>query len=100
MPARPFCKIALRSRSRFLRCRSAAFSLLCRWLGDSFSRERFAEDIGMVGRVFWGAEGCNAGSMDTVGKSIYCEWPGGDQPRGQLMIRTITDTVLFGSFSD
>jgi hypothetical protein len=68
MPARPFCKLALRSRSRFLLCRSAAFSLLCRWLGDSFSRERFAKDVGIVivERVFWGVEGCNAGSMDTV----------------------------------
>jgi hypothetical protein len=66
MPARPFCKLALRSRSRFRLCRSAAFSRLCRWLGDSFSRERFAEDMGMVGRVFWGVAGCNAGSMDTV----------------------------------
>jgi hypothetical protein len=70
MPARPFCKLALRSRSRFRLCRSAAFSRLCRWLGDSFSRERFAEDVGMVGRVFWGFEGCNAGSMDTVARQF------------------------------
>ena len=81
MPARPFCKVALRSRSRFLLCRSAAFSLLCRWLGDSFSRERFAEDVDMVGRVFCGVAGCNAGSMDTVGKVnlFFFEW-GGQRP--------------------
>ena len=38
---------ARRSRSRFLRCRSAAFSRLCRWLSVSFSRgPRFRDDCG------------------------------------------------------
>jgi hypothetical protein len=49
----------------------------------------------MVGRVFWGAEGCNAGSMFS-GKTIYWE---GDRPEALLTVRSNT-TLCFGSFSD
>src|SRR6266404_7843238 len=70
-PTRPFCR-ELRSRSRFRLCRSAAFCLLCRWLGDSFSRDRFPEEVGIVGSAFWGVEGCNAGSI-RGSKEIYWE---------------------------
>lgn len=39
---------AWRSRSRFRRCLSAAFSRLFRWLSVSFSRERLRDDGGVA----------------------------------------------------
>lgn len=48
----------------------------------------------MVGRVFWGAEGCNAGSMSS-GKTIY--W-GGDERRGSIAVRVKDYGVLLAPF--
>jgi hypothetical protein len=48
----------------------------------------------MVGRVFWGAEGCNAGSMFS-GKTIYWE---GNRPRGTIDGQVKEYTVLLAPF--
>jgi len=53
----------------------------------------------MVGRVFWGADGCNAGSMDND-KAIYLERAGGDQPRRTANDQDNHSPCCFDSFSD
>lgn len=100
MPTRPFCMLALRSRSRFRRWRSAAFSRLCRWLGDSFSLERFAEDASIVGREFWGVEGCRAGSIGrgkaTLLTRYWARLSIRDQPNRFAERRRNSDKVVTG----
>ena len=53
----------------------------------------------MVGRVFWGVEGCNAGSMDTVARQ-FIEKGGRRRAKRSTNDQDQPSTVLFGSFSD
>jgi hypothetical protein len=54
---------ALRSRCRFRRWRSAAFSRLCLSLVVSVSRERFRGEPGVVGTGLWVLSVCVVGSI-------------------------------------